>query len=68
MKDQALLNQEQAFGSDQILKVTALLYFKEALIAQEYEVCQELITTARQFGASQGEISTVITAYLKKER
>jgi len=37
MENNALLNPEQALGSDQLLKLTALLYFKEALIAQEYE-------------------------------
>jgi hypothetical protein len=54
----------QAPGSDQILKVTALLYLKEALVAQEYETCQELIDTAKNLGANPGDISAVIADYL----
>ena len=57
----------QALGSDQILKLTALLYLKEALITQEYESCQELIDTAKNLGANPGDISAVIAGYLKKD-
>ena len=64
MKNNALLTAEQALGSDQILKVTALLYLKEALIEQKYESCQELINTARELGAFSSDISAVITDYL----
>ena len=64
MKNNVLFNQEQALGQDQILKVTALLYLKEALVAQEYETCQELIDTAKGLGASPGDISAVIAGYL----
>jgi len=64
MENNALLNQGQALGSDQILKVTALLYLKEALIAQEYESCQELIDTAKNLGVNAGDISAVIADYL----
>jgi hypothetical protein len=66
MRDQAFDNQEtgniqgQASGSDQILKVTALLYLKEAIIAQEYESCRELIDIAKNLGAVPGDISAVI--------
>ena len=59
-----LLNNEQALGAEQILKVTALLYLKEALLAQEYESCPELIDTAKNLGVSQGDISAVIAEYL----
>ena len=52
MKNNALLIEEQALGSDQILKVTALLYLKEALVNQEYETCQELIDTAKNLGVT----------------
>jgi hypothetical protein len=54
----------KALVQDQILKVTALLYLKEALIVQEYESCQELIDTAKNLGVSQGDISAVIAEYL----
>ena len=64
MKDNALLNQGQALGSNQILKVTTLLYLKEALVTQEYESCQELIDTAKNLGVSPGDISAVIADYL----
>ncbi len=64
MENNALLNQEQALGSDPILKVTALLYLKEALIAQKYESCQELIDTAKNLGVNSGDINAVIAEYL----
>lgn len=66
MENNALLSQEQALG-DPILKVTALLYLQEALIAQEYESCQELIDTAKQLGVDPGDISAVITGYLNTD-
>jgi hypothetical protein len=65
MKNNTLLNEEQALGSDELLKVTALLYFKEALVAQQYETCQELIGTAKNLGVNPGDISAVIADYLK---
>ena len=70
MKEQAFDNletgniQEEAFGSDQLLKLTALVYLKEALIAQEYETCQELIDTAKKLGIGPGDISAVIADHL----
>jgi len=64
MENNALLNQGHAPGSDQILKITALLYLKEALVAQEYESCQELIDTAKKLGANPGDISAMIADYL----
>jgi chromosome condensin MukBEF complex kleisin-like MukF subunit len=48
----------------EILKVTALSYLQEALAAQEYEACQELVDTAKNLGVDQGDISAVITDYL----
>jgi hypothetical protein len=67
MENNVLINQGQASGSDQILKVTALLYLKEALIAQEYESCQELVDTARKLGVNPGDISAVIADYLNAD-
>jgi hypothetical protein len=64
VENNVLLTQEQALGSDQILKVTALLYLKEALVAQKYESCQELIDTAKNLGVGAGDISAVIAEYL----
>ena len=73
MREQVFDNQEtgniseQAFGSDQILKVTALLYLKEALVAQKYETCQDLIDTAKNLGVHSGDISAVIADYLNAD-
>ena len=67
MENNVLVNQGQALGSDQILKVTALLYLKEALIAQEYESCQELVDTAKNLGVNPGDISAVIADYLNAD-
>ena len=64
MKNNVLLNEEQALGTDQLLKVTALVYLQEALVAQKYETCQELIDTARELGVDPGGISAVIADYL----
>ena len=64
MKNDVLFNDQQALGSDQILKVTALLYLKEALVAQKYESCRELIDTAKNLGVDPGDISAVITDHL----
>ena len=63
MENNTLL-QTQALGIDPILRLTALLYFKEALINQKYEACPELIDTAKNLGAEQGNISAVIAEYL----
>ena len=63
MENNALLN-PQPISADPILRLTALLYLKEALINQKYEVCPELIDTAKNLGADQGDISAVIAEYL----
>ena len=56
--------EQKALGTDRLLKLTALVYLKEALIAQEYETCQELIDTAKALGVEAGDISAVIADYL----
>ena len=50
MENNVLINEEQALGTDQLLKLTALVYLKEALLAQEFETCRELIDTAKKLG------------------
>ena len=55
-------------GAEDTLKVTALLYFKEALAKEQYEDCAELIQTAKRFGAGEAEISTAIVEYLRPLR
>lgn len=46
--------------SDEVLKLTSLIYLKEALLAQRYEDCAELIRQAKDLGAKQSEISALI--------
>ncbi len=55
-----------AILEDEVLKVSALLYFKEALVRQEYETCAELAAAAKEHGAEQSEINEVIAAYLQR--
>ena len=51
---------------DPVLKLTALVYFAQALEAGTYEQCAELVHSARDFGARDYEIDAVIAAYLKR--
>ena len=42
------------------LKLTALIYLKEALLKQNYEICREVITLAKEFGASDDEVRDLL--------
>ncbi len=42
------------------VKLTALLYLKEALLNQQYENCREFITIAKEFGAQDFEIQNLL--------
>ncbi len=42
------------------VKLTALLYLKEALLKQRYELCPEIISIAREFGAANFEIEDLL--------
>jgi len=53
---------------DDTLKITALLYLKEALITEQYEKCAELIRKAKRFGAQQEDISHVIAGYVQERK
>ena len=70
MKSDVILTNEenQAAVADEILKATALVYFKDALLKQEYESCKELADLAKKFGAQQSEIREVIASYLKEAK
>ena len=57
--------QNKPLNHDQILKATALLYLKEALIKEEYEDCQGLIQNAKDFGAEAKEISMLIADHIR---
>ena len=51
---------EQAKAGDQALATTALIYLKEALTKEQYEVCAQLVRAAKGFGAPQSEIKQVL--------
>ena len=42
------------------VKLTALLYLKEALIKERYEECAEIIAIALEFGAAVFEIQNLL--------
>ncbi|MBI3251858.1 MAG: hypothetical protein HYZ52_00865 [Candidatus Omnitrophica bacterium] len=42
------------------VKLTALFYLKEALLRERYETCQEIIATAKEFGAAEFEIADLL--------
>ncbi len=42
------------------VKLTALLYLKEAIEIERYEQCQDLITIAKEFGAIDREIQDLL--------
>ena len=56
--------QEKPSSHDKILKATALMYLKEALVKEVYEDCPELIQNAKDFGAEQKEISELIAEHI----
>lgn len=47
-------------GNGDPVKLTALLYLKEALLQERYEDCAEFVAVAREFGALPVEIRTVL--------
>lgn len=42
------------------VKLTALLYLKEALVKQQYEVCPDIIAVAKEFGADEVEVQDLL--------
>lgn len=56
-------NGNVAVNADEVLRETAFIYLKEALAAQRYEECASLIESARELGATQGEISAILSGY-----
>lgn len=42
------------------IKLTALIYLKEALAKQQYELCGDLVSVAREFGAKDFEIQDLL--------
>lgn len=42
------------------IKLTALLYLREALLEEQYEQCAEFIAIAKEFGAQEFEIQNLL--------
>ncbi len=42
------------------VKLTALIYLREALIAERYENCAEFIAIAKEFGAFEDEMRSLL--------
>ena len=42
------------------VKLTALLYLKEALFREQYEKCPEIVAVAKEFGAEDFEIGDLL--------
>lgn len=42
------------------IKLTALLYLKEALARENYEVCGDIVAVAQEFGAAEFEIRDLL--------
>ena len=42
------------------IKLTALLYLKEALVKQKYEICGEVIAIAKEYGAADFEVRDLL--------
>ncbi len=70
MGNNAILDQQEALevNTDNILKMTALLYVKEALAQEEYEACPELLGLARKFGAQPNEINKLLAGAVAKSQ
>ena len=42
------------------VRLTALLYLKQALMKEQYEMCSDLIAIAREFGAKEVDIQNLL--------
>ncbi len=42
------------------VKLTALIYLREALVSERYEECAEIIAIAKEFGALDAEIRILL--------
>jgi len=62
MKENEVFKYEKnkPIARDEVLKVTSLLYFKDALFNEKYEDCRELVRIAKRFGARKTDIRRVI--------
>lgn len=53
-------NKDNIQNEDQLLRVTALAYLEDALANERYEECAELIRAAKEYGATIGEVRTIV--------
>jgi hypothetical protein len=67
MRNEVILKWSNAVASDKLLKTTSLIYFKEALVHQQYEDCRGLVRLAKEYGARPSEIRKVIAEHLARE-
>jgi hypothetical protein len=51
-------------GLPQVIKITSLLYLKDALNREEYEQCPELIQTAKDNGATKEDVQKEILGFI----
>ena len=51
---------KRAVVSKNPVKLTALLYLKEALLKEQYEECPGIVGIAREFGAAEFEIRDLL--------
>ena len=42
------------------VKLTALLYLKDALLEERYELCPDLVAIAKEFGAAEFEVQDLL--------
>jgi hypothetical protein len=61
-------NQKKPPAPNEVLKATALVYLKDALIKEEFEQCPELIQKAQYFGADKTEVQKVIAEFIKEAK
>ena len=51
---------KRTYKSHHPLKLTALLYLKEAVRREQYEKCAEIVALAKEFGAAEFEIQDLL--------
>ena len=59
---------QKELRTEDMLKLTALLYFREALIKEQFEDCAELVRTAKEYGADSRHIRAVIASTVRKDK
>ena len=55
-----------AFADYTALKITSLLYLKEALQKEQYEDCAGLIEKAKEFGARTDDVNQIIGSHIRQ--